>query len=289
MKYKEILFEISPRSTEKCDVLSAWIADLGFETFVESEEGLTAYIQDAVFNEDELRERLLSYPIPETSITWKACDAPDEDWNQAWEEEGFQPIIIGSDITVHDIRHSLPKSVRYDIVINPKLAFGTGNHETTRMILRQLSEMNLKGSIVVDAGTGTGILAIMAVKRGATHVLAYDIDEWSVRNTQENLQANNVAESVAVKLGDASTLRGVSGVNLLIANINRNILLNDMSQYRSVLDEGGRMLLSGFLTEDIPILTDAAQKLGMKCVSMNEENGWAMLLFEADATCRMDV
>ncbi len=289
MKYNEIIFEIRPMSNDYGDILSAWIADLGFESFVNTEKGLKAYIPRNVFDEAVLRDCLLSYPISGVEITYKVAEAPDENWNQTWEKEGFKPITVGDEIMVHDSRYQAPEGVRYDILINPRLAFGTGSHETTRMILRALAGMDLSGRRVVDAGTGTGILSIMAVMRGASHVLAYDIDEWSVENTLENLKANGIEGCVSVKHGDATLLEGVSEIDLVLANINRNILLSDLPRFRKTLASGGRILLSGFLNEDADSLVDAARKLGLHKVLESEEAGWAMLLLEADAASRMYV
>lgn len=289
MKYNEIIFEIKPMSNDYGDILSAWIADLGFESFVNTEKGLKAYIQRNVFDDALLRDCLLSYPIPGVEINYQVAEAPDENWNQAWEEEGFKPITVGDDIVVHDSRYQVPEGVRYDILINPRLAFGTGSHETTRMILRALADMDLSGKHVVDAGTGTGILSIMAVMKGASHMLAYDIDEWSVENTIENLKANGIEGCVSVKHGDAALLDDVCETDLLMANINRNILLNDLPRFRKTLAPGGKILLSGFLKEDTECLVEAARKLGLHKVLESEDAGWAMLLLEADATGRMDV
>ena len=289
MKYNEIIFDIKPMNSDYADILSAWIAELGFESFVNTEEGLKAYIQRSMFDETALKGSLLSYPIPGVDITYQVAEAPDENWNQTWEEESFKPITVGDEIVVHDSRYQVPEGIKYDILINPRLAFGTGSHETTRMILRALSEMDLTGLHIVDAGTGTGILSIMAVMRGATDVLAYDIDEWSVENTTENLKSNNMEGRVSVRHGDARLLEGISDVDLLLANINRNILLNDLPRFRQTLAKGGRILLSGFLKKDTDCLVEAARKLRLHRVKECEDAGWAMLLLEADATGRMDV
>ena len=289
MKYNEIIFEISPMNADYADILSAWIADMGFESFLNTESGLTAYIRKDAFDDTALRACLLSYPVPGVSIDYKVAEAPDENWNQTWEEEGFRPITVGSDIIVHDNRYQVPQGIRYDILINPRLAFGTGSHETTRMILKTLSETDLTGLSVVDAGTGTGILSVMALMRGASRVLAYDIDEWSVKNTLENLQANGMEGRAEVLHGDARLLEDVREVDLLLANINRNILLADLPRFRQTLAPSGRILLSGFLTEDTPCLREAARKLQLHELKVCQEGGWAMLLLEADAAGGMDV
>ena len=289
MKYNEIIFDIKPLSRDYADILSAWIADLGFESFVNTEKGLKAYIQRNVFDKEALNSCLTSYPISGVNITYQINEAPDENWNQTWEEESFKPITVDDEIVVHDSRYQVPEGFKYDILINPHMAFGTGSHETTRMILHALSEMDLREKRIVDAGTGTGILSIMAVMRGAADVLAYDIDEWSVENTTENLKANGMEGRVSVKLGDAKLLEDVSEVDLLIANINRNTLLNDLPRFRQTLAKRGQILLSGFLKEDVDYMLEAARDLQLHQVKESEEAQWAMLLLEADTTGRMDV
>lgn len=289
MKYNEIIFDIMPLSRDYADILSAWIADLGFESFVNTEKGLKAYIQRNVFDKEALNGCLTSYPISGVNITYQINEAPDENWNQTWEEESFKPITVDDEIVVHDSRYQVPEGFKYDILINPHMAFGTGSHETTRMILHALSDMDLREKRIVDAGTGTGILSIMAVMRGAADVLAYDIDEWSVENTTDNLKTNGMEGRVSVKLGDAKLLEGVSEVDLLIANINRNTLLNDLPRFRQTLAKRGQILLSGFLKEDVDYLLEAARDLQLHQVKESEEAQWAMLLLEADTTGRMDV
>ena len=289
MKYNEIIFDIMPLSRDYADILSAWIADLGFESFVNTEKGLKAYIQRNVFDKEALNSCLTSYPISGVNITYQINEAPDENWNQTWEEESFKPITVDDEIVVHDSRYQVPEGFKYDILINPHMAFGTGSHETTRMILHALSDMDLREKRIVDAGTGTGILSIMAVMRGAADVLAYDIDEWSVENTTDNLKTNGMEGRVSVKLGDAKLLEGVSEVDLLIANINRNTLLNDLPRFRQTLAKRGQILLSGFLKEDVDYLLEAARDLQLHQVKESEEAQWAMLLLEADTTGRMDV
>ena len=288
MKYYEVNFHIEPHSEDMADILSALIAELGFETFENTPTGLRAYIQRDQMNKQKLDETVGNFPVPRFSINYVYEDAPDEDWNEEWERKGFQPILIGDVIGVHDEKHSIPP-VKYDILIHPRQAFGTGAHQTTRMILTQLSEMDLEGKSVIDAGTGTGILAIMAMKRGAQWVKAYDIDEWSVENAQQNLLINGIEYGVEIVLGNSSCIEEERNKDLLIANINRNILLDDMSTFRKTLKNGGEMILSGFYEDDIPLLMDKAGNLGFRLKGKRNEEEWAMLLLEAYAAGRMDV
>ena len=304
MRYFEVTCKIRPFSEDAADVLSAMLAEIGFESFSQTEDGLLAYIQQSGWSEDKMQEVVQDFCLPGVSISYSKAEAPDEDWNQVWEEEGFQPVLVGDEIVVHDVKHADVPRVKYDIVITPRLAFGTGSHETTRLILRTLAQLDLQGKHIIDAGTGTGILAIMAIKRGAASVFAYDIDEWSVENTKDNLLLNRIVYrdfkdlkdfkdlndlSVTVAIGDSSVLEGQQKADLLIANINRNILLGDLPRFSKSIREGGQMILSGFYLEDIQALTEAAEKLGFSLLKVESEQEWAMLLFEANALGRRDI
>ena len=304
MKYFEVTCEIRPFSQDAADVLSAMLAEIGFESFSVGEDALLAYIQQSVWSEAEMQQVVRGFCLPGVSISYAVAEAPDEDWNQVWEEEGFQPVVVSEDIVVHDVKHSDVPPATYDILITPRLAFGTGSHATTRLILRLLAQLDLEGKHVIDAGTGTGILAIMAVKRGAASVFAYDIDEWSVENTKDNLLLNHLPPQdlkdlkdfkdlkvpcVVVACGDSSLLEGCENADLLIANINRNILLQDLPRFVASLKPKGRMILSGFYLSDVPVLTEATVQHGFSLLQTESEGEWAMLLFEADALGGRDV
>ena len=327
MKYYEVKCTLQPFSETAVDLLSAALAEIGFESFSPTEDGLLAYIQRNEWSEAAMQEVVGNFFLPDVEIRYALAEAPDEDWNQVWEEEGFQPIIIpeaslvssqrgvnGEEAThvisplegqgetalivVHDVKHTDVPPAHYDIVITPRMAFGTGSHETTRLILRTLAQLDLKDKHVIDAGTGTGILAIMAIKRGAASVFAYDIDEWSVENTKDNLLLNHIAyrdyrnysdyrdyrgTAVVLAHGDSSVLEGQAKANLLIANINRNILLEDLPRFAKVVKEKGQMILSGFYRKDISSLEEAAVQQGFALLKTESEGEWQVLLFEADA------
>lgn len=279
MKYVEVIFQLNPWNESASDILAALCGEMGFETFVSEEPFLKGYVQKTVFDEQQLRDTLDFFPIPEVKITCSIADAEDKDWNEEWEKNGFEPIIIGSELTVQGTGHDCPAKTRYEILLDPKMAFGTGSHETTYMILEQLLTMDLTGKQVLDAGCGTGVLGIMTALKGAASVMAYDIDEWSVNNTRTNCSLNHV-KNITVHEGDASVLQNLeSTFDLVLANINRNILLADMPHFVRVLKNGGQLILSGFYTEDIAQLVQAAQALGMEKVLEKERNGWACLLF----------
>lgn len=281
MRYTEVTFTISPYSQAASDLLAALLGDEGFETFTESEDGLVGYVQQPFWDGGRVQRVLGHFPLPGIRITFSAQDAPYQDWNQMWEEEGFQPVVIAGQIVVHDPRHSDVPALPYDITISPRQAFGTGSHHTTRMILEWLMQADLQGLDVVDAGTGTGVLSVMCILRGARHVLAYDIDEWSTDNARDNLLLNGIGSArVEVRLGDASALKPTDRAHLLMANINRNILLADMQQFVLSLEAGGQLLLSGFYEQDIPLLAEAASRYGMRLVEKRVEDHWAMLLLQ---------
>ena len=281
MKYYEVNFTLSPLNSDACDLLAALAGEAGFETFEETEEGLTGYVQQQLFDPSQLDELLQSFPFPDVNVSYTVGEAEDRDWNEQWEQEGFDPIVVDNRLVIHDGRH-LPEqlsTVNYQlsIEIDARLAFGTGTHETTRMVCSTLLTLPLDGKRVLDCGCGTGILGIVAMKLGASACTAYDIDEWSVDNTRHNAVINQV--DITPLLGDATILNKVEGhFGLVMANINRNILLNDLPTFRSKMADGAQLILSGFYTADIPLLVDKAEECGLRLVSQLEENGWACLL-----------
>ena len=290
MKYFEVAFTLSPYSADACDVLAALAGEVGFETFMETEDGLTGYVQQALFNEQTLKETIEDFPFDGISINYNVREAEDKDWNEQWEQEGFEPIEVrrkmedGRGIIIHDGRH-LPVNISdqdITIEIDAKLAFGTGTHETTRMICSTLLDLfgNLSPLKVLDCGTGTGILAICALKLGASEAVGYDIDEWSADNARHNAVINRVDDRFTSLLGDVNILKEVEGsFDLVMANINRNILLADMPMMHEKMAPGAQLILSGFYTADIPMLTEKAQSLGMKLVAQEEDNDWACVVF----------
>ena len=281
MKYYEVNFTLSPLNSDACDLLAALAGEAGFETFEETEAGLTGYVQQQLFDPSQLDELLQSFPFPDVTVSYTVGEAEDRDWNEQREQEGFAPIVVDNRLVIHDGRH-LPEqlsTVNYQlsIEIDARLAFGTGTHETTRMVCSTLLTLPLDGKRVLDCGCGTGILGIVAMKLGASACTAYDIDEWSVDNTRHNAVINQV--DITPLLGDATILNKVEGsFGLVMANINRNILLNDLPTFRSKMADGAQLILSGFYTADIPLLVDKAEECGLRLVSQLEENGWACLL-----------
>ena len=278
MKYLEFTFHTTPCTEIVNDVLSAVLGEAGFESFVEQTDGITAYIQKDLYNETALKEALADFPLPDTQIEYAYQEAEDKDWNEEWEKNFFQPIVIDNRCVIHSTFHKDYPKAEYDIVINPQMAFGTGHHETTSSILGELLEADLKGKSVLDMGCGTSILAILASMRGAGKVTAIDIDDWCVNNSRDNIALNGIS-NITVELGDASLLNGREPFDVVIANINRNILLQDMPAYAACMKKGSELYISGFYTEDIPVLREKAESLGMEYVHHREKHNWAAVKF----------
>ena len=282
MKYFEVEFTISPFSSDAADLLAAIAGEAGFETFEEAENGLKGYVQQSLFDEDALRSCIADFPIEGISIIYNVREAEDRDWNEQWEQEGFEPIIIPP-LAIHDGRHLPEVESEISIEIDAKLAFGTGTHETTRMICKELISTvpELEEVRVLDCGTGTGILSIAALKLGASEAVGYDIDEWSADNARHNAVINRVDERFTSLLGDASVIDTIEGeFDFVLANINRNILLADMPRFVSKMHSGSKLILSGFYTADSPLLIQKAADLGLTFVSQNQDQDWACLVFK---------
>lgn len=279
MKYLEFTFRTQPCTETANDVLCAVLGEVGFESFVEQPDGLAAYIQKDLYDEDAVRQAVADFPLPDTTVTYSYVEAEDKDWNEEWEKNFFQPIVIGDRCVVHSTFHHDVPQVPYDIVINPQMAFGTGHHETTSLIIGELLDSDLQGKTVLDMGCGTSILAILARMRGAAHCTAVDIDDWCVRNSLENITLNHL-DNIDVYQGDASSLADKGPFDVVIANINRNILLADMKHYTARMNPGATLLMSGFYTDDIAAIRSEAESLGLTFVEYREKNRWAAVKFE---------
>ncbi len=267
------------------ELLSAAACEAGFEAFEDTDNGIAGYVQRPLYDKEALDAAIADYMPEGTQVTYNIEEVPDQDWNQDWEDQGFEPIGVSDHLVIYDAKHTDMSMFAGDdgvmrIFIEARNAFGTGTHQTTRMILRRLLGMDLKGKSVLDCGCGTGILGIVASRLGASRVLGYDIDEWSSENAKHNAALNGV-ENLDVLLGDASVLDGVKEeFDVVIANINRNILLNDMTAFRSHLKTGGRLILSGFYETDVPMLEQAAQSNGLTIIDVVTDGEWACAMFE---------
>lgn len=280
MVYMEVAFAITPNTEIAQDILAAQTGEIGFESFVETPEGINGYIPLKLYNEEELKEVIANFPLPDTNITYQAEEQEDKDWNEEWEKNFFQPIVIAERCVIHSTFHKEIPPMEYDILINPQMSFGTGHHETTNLIVSRLLETELEGKSVLDMGCGTSILAILASKRGATPITAIDIDDWCVSNSADNIRLNHI-DNINVRLGDANLLRNERPCfDLIIANINRNILISDMDAYALCMTKGSRIYLSGFYVDDIPAIKEALQRNALTYIEHHENNRWAMVIAE---------
>lgn len=267
------------------ELLSAAACEAGFEAFEDTDNGIAGYVQRPLYDKEALDAAIADYMPEGTSVTYNIEEVPDQDWNQDWEDQGFEPIGVSDHLVIYDAKHTDMSMFAGDdgvmrIFIEARNAFGTGTHQTTRMILRRLLGMDLADKSVLDCGCGTGILGIVASRLGANRVLGYDIDEWSSENAKHNATLNGV-DNLDVLLGDASVLDGVKEeFDVVIANINRNILLNDMTAFGSHLKTGGRLILSGFYETDVPMLEQAAKNNGLTIIDVVTDGEWACAMFE---------
>lgn len=272
--YYQVRLDLTPCSEDSCDLLAGMLADCGFESFVPDDNGLTAYIKKEDYSAEAVENVVADFPF-ECIIAVDSELIEGRDWNSEWEKNYFQPIVIDDKVVVHSSFHTDVPVAKYDIVIDPKMAFGTGHHSTTSQILKALLDADLEGKSVIDMGTGTGILAILAAMRGATPVTAIELDGFAYENAVENVALNGHAE-IRVIHGDASALSGVDAADVFIANINRNVILADMAAYASRLVAGGMMLLSGFYEgADAEMIVEEGRRNGLEFLGQTSDNRWA--------------
>lgn len=272
--YMEVRVDCDPCSEEITDVLAALLADVGFESFVADASGLTAYIRQADYNPQLLSDVTEELPF-EVKVSCNATLIEGRDWNHEWERNYFKPIVVGDRCVVHSSFHTDVPQCEYDIVIDPKMAFGTGHHATTCSIITRILDMDMTGRSVIDMGTGTGILSLLAAMRGASPVTGIEIDEAAYENALENRELNGRLPIVFIH-GDASSLASVPyKADIFLANINRNVITADFPAYSDAMQPGGTMLLSGFYTGDIPVIEEVALRYGHRVVGFTERDGWA--------------
>jgi ribosomal protein L11 methyltransferase len=272
--YIEYSFTVSPKEPAT-EILIAELGNVGFESFVENENGVTAYIQKENWN-DRLLEDIFVLNSKEFDIEYQYNEVAQTNWNAEW-EKNFEPIQVEDIVSVRAPFHENP-NLQYDIVIEPKMSFGTGHHETTHMMIQHLLQLDLENKKVLDMGCGTGILAIFAEMKGAKPTDAIDIDNWCYLNSIENVSRNN-CNHISVYEGDSSLLVDQK-YDVIIANINRNILLMDMEIYTNCLKENAVLLLSGFYKEDIPVIDAEVVTYGLKLETVIERNNWVALKYQ---------
>lgn len=290
MKYYKTVFFIKDADGKKaiqdssfsmaCDICAALCGTVGYESFEDNECGICGYIQKELYDRSSLEKTLEDFPLDSFSISFKTEEVIDKNWNEEWEKEGFNPIIIGNQCIIHDLKHHSDKSYPIDITIDACQAFGTGTHNTTRMIVEELLEMTFQGKRVLDCGCGTGILSVTAAKCGAVAAYGYDIDEWSVNNTIHNAKLNNL-ENVSALKGDSALLHEelTGKYDVVLANINRNILLNDLPTMANSMEDNAILIISGFYKEDESVLIAKALELGLVEEKRNSSDNWAMIKF----------
>ncbi len=274
MRFIEVKIAVGPVTSE---LLIAELVEIGYDSFQETDSGLDAYVDQESFSESQLQEIIFRYS-KEEKIPYSFSLLEDKNWNEEW-EKNFQPVIIGEDCIVRASFHTPEKPFKYDIVINPKMSFGTGHHETTSMMIANQLEINHKGKTVMDAGSGTGILAILASKLEASIIDAFDVEDWAFENLKENAILNGCS-TILIGKGDITQVDlRTKEYDIILANINRNVLLKEMPEYCKRLKSGGTLVLSGFYKEDVPMLEARTDEFGLRKISSKEKNNWASLVF----------
>lgn len=307
MKYLEFSFTTSPANEAISDILSMVLAEIGFESFIHTDEldlprvgnddnfpeapifaekaeedTYKAYIQTTLFDQEALDAALAQFPLPDVSITYVKEEAEDKDWNEEWEKNYFQPILIGDaakgyKCAIAATFHKDVPQAQYNVRINPQMSFGTGHHQTTAQMIGRILDDEMQGLEVLDMGCGTSILAILARMRGAKHCVAIDFDEWCVKNSIDNIAINGL-DGIDVYHGDASALAPFTNTfDLVIANINRNILLADLHHYVRTMKQGACIYMSGFYCEDVERLRTHAESLGLTFIDERSMDNWACI------------
>jgi ribosomal protein L11 methyltransferase len=275
MNYLEVYLRVSPDFAE---ILMAELAEIGYESFTEEPDGLKAFIQEPTFDELQLNRVLRRYEELTGRLTYTLERHEKQNWNETW-EQNYAPIDVAGTCRVRASFHApAGPGYLYDLVINPKMSFGTGHHETTALMLEHQLGLDHAGKRVLDVGSGTGILAILAAQRGAAHVSAFDIEEWAVENARENAELNGVADRLTVRQGTIDD-EPAAAYDIVLANINRNILLREIPIYATFLVPGGTLLVSGFYETDYPEIEAAAQAAGLVPGTLKARNGWTAAAF----------
>jgi ribosomal protein L11 methyltransferase len=274
MNYIEVSFDLNPK-TPWSDILTAYLAELGFESFVDADTGFQAYIQEDLFDAEAIKNLdVIANPPEALMLNYSVKNIEAQNWNATW-ESSFEPVIIDEDLAIVAPFHTDFPQTKYTIVIEPKMSFGTGHHQTTRLMSKALFQMSQVPERVLDMGCGTGVLAILAAKLGAKTLLAIDVEQWAFENTVENSERNS-CHNIIAEHGDANNIIGQE-FDLILANINKNVLKADMHRYADCLPSGGRLFLSGFFTSDNDELLDVAKNLNLALDKAYQEENWSCL------------
>ena len=275
MNYYELKFTYNSPVDKSIinDVLAAELGEIGFESFVESEDGIWAYISEQLYDETVLEGKLKEFPMQNVGIHFAKQFIESKDWNEEWEKNYFKPIRIGNECIIRASFHEPEPGYTFNIIIDPKMAFGTGNHETTFLMISEMLKLDLGGKDLLDMGCGTAVLAILAKMKKASKVVGIDIDEWAYNNAQENIHLNHT-DDIQLALGGAEQIPTFGTFDVVFANINRNILLNDMRHYARNMKSGALLFMSGFYTQDIPFIKAECERNGLNFLSYAEKNNW---------------
>ncbi|MDE5773572.1 MAG: 50S ribosomal protein L11 methyltransferase [Muribaculaceae bacterium] len=278
--YISLQLKFQPCNSDTTDLMAGFLSDVGYESFVADEDTLTAYIDSSSYNETVIKEIVDGFPM-ECNIDYCIECIEGKDWNEEWEQNYFKPILIQDVCVIHSTFHKDVPTAEYDIVIDPKMAFGTGHHATTCMMIKGILSLNVKGKHVIDMGTGTGILAILSAMRGASTVVGIEIDPGACQNAIDNVRLNH--QTVTILEGDSARLKDCEPADVFLANINRNIILADLNRYVESLRPGGVMLLSGFYSKDIPMIEKLAEMYHLHIIDRYEsDEDWVAVKLRLD-------
>ena len=282
MKYIQLSIKVTPCNETITDVLSFHLGDIGYDSFVATDNVLAAYIPEKDFLEEHLKNTLHNLSIDladlfkEVKIDYEFKPIEDENWNKEWEKNYFKPLVLSNKCLVRSSFHQVDKSYDYEIVIDPKMAFGTGHHQTTYLMLQEILKLDLTNKTVLDIGCGTAVLAILASLKGAKHVVAIDFDEWAYENAKENVLLNDIT-NVDVRLGEIDLVANEK-FDFIFANINRNILLQGIEHYATSMKKGAILIMSGFYSEDVEDLKLECKKHNLSYQKTEQKDNWCAVL-----------
>jgi len=274
MPYKVVKFHVKADVQE---ILMAHLMNIGFEAFEENDDNLCAYVEDSAF-EEQMLVNLLSESFTNQSVTYEIEDLEDKNWNEEW-ERNFDPVVVDGQVMIRASFHPPNPNIKYDLLIHPQMSFGTGHHETTYLMVRQMLKMDWQGKAVLDVGTGTGILAIMACKLGADYLLTTDVDQWSISNCRENFNLNH-CQDIEVLQGRLVNIKPPQTFDVVLANINKNVLMEEIPHYATAMQAQSFLLLSGFYVDDERDIETCCAHQGLTLHAEDYKNDWACLCFE---------